>query len=74
MLDILILQKNIEKEFEKLTKKIAENFNYDVIEFPVQGKDFNKIEMKNNIWIKVLGYKNGLVLPIYVSDQKFEDT
>ena len=29
MLDILILQKNIEKEFLKMTKKIAEKRNYD---------------------------------------------
>ena len=69
MLDILILQKNIQKEllnYEKL--------NYDGIEFPVQEKDFNKIEVKNNICINVFGYENGLVFPIYVSDQKFEDS
>ena len=29
--------------------------------------------MKNNICINVFGYENGLVFPIYVSDQKFED-
>ena len=36
--------------------------------------DFNKIEVKNNICINVFGYENGLVFPIYVSDQKFEDS
>ena len=69
MLYILILQKNIQKEllnYEKL--------NYDGIEFPVQEKDFNKIEVKNNICINVFGYENKLVFPIYVSDQKFEDS
>ena len=30
--------------------------------------------MKNNIPINVFGYENGLVFPIYVSDQKFEDS
>ena len=35
-------------------------------------KDFNKIEVKNNICINVLGHENGLVFPIYVSDQKFK--
>ena len=40
----------------------------------MQGKDFNKIEVKNNICINVLAYENGLVFPIYVSDQKFEDS
>ena len=34
----------------------------------MQEKDFNKIEVKNNICINVFGYKNGLVFPIYVSD------
>ena len=33
-----------------------------------------KIEVKNNICINVFGYENGLVFPIYVSDQKFEDS
>ena len=46
MLDILILQMNIQKEFKKLTKKLLKNFNYDGIEFPVQEKDFNEIEVK----------------------------
>ena len=45
-----------------------------MIEFPVQDKDFNKIEVKINICINVFGYENGLVFPIYVSDQKFEDS
>ena len=45
MLDILILQKNIQKEYKKW-QKIAEELNYDRIEFPIQEKDFNKIEYK----------------------------
>ena len=40
----------------------------------MQEKDFNKIEVKNNICINVFGYQNGLVFPIYVSDQKYEDS
>ena len=58
----------------KTDKKIAEELNYDGIEFPVQEKDFNKIEIKNNICINVFGYENKLVFPIYISDQKFEDS
>ena len=58
----------------KNDKKIAEKLNYDGIEFPVQEKDFNKIEIKNNICINVFGYENRLVFPIYISDQKFEDS
>ena len=37
-------------------------------------KDFNKIEVKNNICFTVFGYENKLVFPIYVSDQKFKDS
>ena len=29
--------------------------------------------MKNNICINLSGYENGLVFPIYVSDEKLED-
>ena len=75
MFDILILQKNIQKELKKLTKKKnAEKLDYDEIEFPVQEKDFNKIEVKNNICINVFGYENRFVFPIYISDQKFKDS
>ena len=35
MLDILIFQKNIQKEFLKNDKKIAEILDYDEIELPV---------------------------------------
>ena len=40
----------------------------------MQEKGFTKIEVKINICINVLGYENGLVFPIYVSDQKFKDS
>ena len=62
------------ERIKKTDKKIAEKLDYDGIEFPVQEKDFNKIEVKNNICINVFGYENGLVFPIYVSDQKFEES
>ena len=62
------------ERIKKTDKKIAEELNYDGIEFPVQEKDFNKIEIKNNICINVFGYENRLVFPIYISDQKFKDS
>ena len=37
-------------------------------------QDFNKIEVKNNICINVFGCGNRLVFPVYISDQKFEDS
>ena len=42
--------------------------------FPMQEKDFSQIEVKYNICINVFGYESGLVLPIYIPDQKFEDS
>ena len=75
MLGILILQKNIQKELKKTKKKKnTKNIDSDGIEFPVQEKYFSKIEKKNNICINIFRYENGLVFPIYVSDQKFEDS
>ena len=50
---------------------MAENFNYYRIEFPVQEKGFDKIEVKNNIYVNVSSYENKLVFPIYVSDKNF---
>ena len=62
------------KEITQEDKELISDLDYDGIEFPVQEKDFDKIEVKNNICINVFGYENELVFPIYVSDQKFEDS
>ena len=46
------------KGIKRNDKKIAEDLiNYDRIEFSVQEKDFNNIEIKNNICINVFGFK-----------------
>ena len=54
-------------------KKLVNDLDYDRIEFPVQEKDFSKIEKKNSICINEFYYENKLTFPIYVSDQKFEN-
>ena len=54
------------RRIKKTDKRIASNLNYEGIEFPVQEKDFNKIEVQNNICINVLGYENELVYPIFI--------
>ena len=59
---------------KKTDKRIASNLNYEKIEFPVQEKDFNKIEVQNNICINVFGYENELIYPIFISKQKLEDS
>ena len=58
----------------RVDKGIANNLNYDGVEFPVQEKDFSKIEVQNNICINVFGYENKLVFPIYISDQTFRSS
>ena len=40
----------------------------------MQEKDFRKIEVQNNFCINVFGYENELVFPIFISEQKFEDS
>ena len=44
------------------------------MEFPVKEKDFDKIEVQNNISINVFDYENKLVFPIYISNKKFKDS
>ena len=61
---------------ERITKEdknLVEELDYDDVDFPVQKKDFSKIETKNNICINVFGYENSLTFPIYFSDQKFKN-
>ena len=40
----------------------------------MQEKDFIKIEVQNNICISVFGYEDELAFPIFISEQKFEDS
>ena len=54
--------------------KLVNNLDYDGVGFPVRGKYFSKIKRKNNICIKVFSYENMLTFPIYISDQKFENS
>ena len=58
----------------KIDKEIACNLNYERIEFPVEEKDFKKIEVQNDIFINVFCYENEMVFPIYISGQKSEDS
>ena len=62
------------EKIERKDKKLANSLNYDGIEFPVRQKDFSKIETKNNTCINVFCYENKLTFPIYISDQKFENS
>ena len=44
------------------------------LSFQCKKKDFNKIEMMNNVCINVFAYENKLIFPIYVSDQSLKDS
>ena len=60
------------ERIKKTDRKIAEKLNYNEIEFPVQEKDLSKIEVKNISCINVFGYENGMVFPIYISEQNLK--
>ena len=47
--------------------------DYGDIKFPVYKKDYGRIEKKNSICINMFDYERGLVYPVHVSDEKFED-
>ena len=57
----------------KKDKKIAENLNYNGIEFPVSKKDYFKTEVMNKININVFSYEDKIIYPVYLSDQSFDD-
>ena len=62
---------------ERITRKdkiLANNFNYDGVEFPVRENCFSKIETKNSISINAYYHGNKLTFPVYVSDQQFENS
>ena len=59
---------------KKTDRRIASNLNYEGNGFPVQEKDFKKIEVQSNICINVFGYENELVYPIFISKETFEES
>ena len=58
----------------KEDKKLVKELDYNDVDFPVREKDFSKIETKNNICINVFCYENKLTFPIYILDQKVENS
>ena len=55
-------------------KKLATDLDCYQFWFPVQEKDFSKIEKRSNICINVYCYENRLTFLIYVPDQRFENS
>ena len=62
------------ERIRQTNKELANNLDYDGIEFPVDKEDFSKFEIKNNIYINVFCYENKMVFPIHISHQKSENS
>ena len=67
----------IEKHPERINKedkRLANNLNYEGIEFPISRKDYCKVERQNNIYISVFCYGNKIIYPLYISSEKFSNS
>ena len=61
------------QRIKKADKKYVQKLDYTGIEFPVNVKNFNKIDKQNTIRINVFGYKEEQPFPIHIFEEKFED-
>lgn len=61
------------ERIKKVDKMFVNELDYSNIEFPVDVKQYNKIEKQNSININVFGYEDKQPFPIYVSKEKFDD-
>ena len=52
---------------KKSDGKMAQELNYQGVEFPVSVKDYHKIEVESSININVFGYEGKQFYPIFVS-------
>ena len=66
-------QKTNPQRINRVDKQMINELNYDGIAFPVMQKQYNKIEMQNNIRINVFGYEKGQPFPIHISKEEFEN-
>ena len=58
------------QRIKKTDKNMINKLDYSGIEFPVTTKQYNKIEIQNNININVFGYKEKQPFPIHISKEK----
>ena len=61
------------QRIKKSDKEYIDTLNYTEIEFPVNTKQYNRIEKLNEININVFGYEDKQPYPIYISKEKHED-
>ena len=58
---------------KKLDKQFVEELNYQEIDFRASQKQYNKVEVQNNIRINVFGYEDKQPFPIHIFKETFED-
>ena len=61
------------ERIKRTDREFINRLDYTNINFPVNNKQYNKIEKQNNININVFGYEDKQPYPIYVSKEKNED-
>ena len=66
---LLNLIKKLTERTNKEDKRLANNLNYEGIEFPVSKNGYCKIEKQNNICINVFCYENRIIYPLYISGE-----
>ena len=69
----LNLQSKDSQLIKKVNKAFVDQLDYSNIEFPVDVKQYNKIEKQSNINIIVFGYENKQPYPVYVWKEKFDN-
>ena len=62
------------ERIKKEDREVCKKPNYQGVDFPLSKNDYGKIEVLNKININVFCYKNKVVYPVYLSDQKFDDS
>ena len=55
-------------------KEFVNDLDYSKVKFPVSKEDLNKLETKSNICINGFCYESKLTFPMYISDQRFENS
>ena len=59
------------KRITKVGRNMANDLDYEGIEFSVSKKYYSKIEQKVNISINVFCYENYMVYPFHILDQNW---
>ena len=68
-----IRHSNPQQKGPQRIKKCIKKLDYTSVTFPVAQKDYQKIEIMNNININVFGYEKQEPYPVYISKKKFND-